>query len=278
MRRRIATGLRRFWQLAWNANITGNASMLAYNMLVGVIPVALLGLFIAGQVLSSEAVQRSVLNDLRSVFPGAAVGTLDSLLDQIHSSTTDTGLLALIASLWLASSFWGALDTAFSRIYGCSSRRWLEQKRFALGMVFVVLLFMIATVAVPTVQSILKAGAEELPFDLAHVAAFVYGLSLAISLLVLFGSLALIYARVPNCPVPWRAVWPGALGAALAIAVVSYAFPVYLSNISTIARFGTTIVFVLIVLAWFYVLAVIILGGAIVNALRLGVSVPADGD
>ena len=56
--------------------------------------------------------------------------------------------------------------------------------------------------------------------------------------------------------------------------VVDYAFPAYLSNISTIARFGTTIVFLLIVLGWFYVLAVIILGGAIVNALRLGRTVP----
>ena len=68
---------------------------------------------------------------------------------------------------------------------------------------------------------------------------------------------------------PWRAVWPGALGATLAIAVVDYAFPVYLTNISTIARFGTTIVFMLIMLGWFYVLALIILGGAVVNALRL---------
>ena len=48
----------------------------------------------------------------------------------------------------------------------------------------------------------------------------------------------------------------------------------YLSNISTIARFGTTIVFVLIVLGWFYVVALIILGGAIVNALRVGRTVP----
>ena len=46
--------------------------MLAYNMLLGVIPVALLGLFIAGQVLSSTAVQHSVLTDLQEVFPGAA--------------------------------------------------------------------------------------------------------------------------------------------------------------------------------------------------------------
>ena len=70
-------------------------------------------------------------------------------------------------------------------------------------------------------------------------------------------------------PVPWRAVWPGAISATLAIGVVSFAFPVYLSSISTIARFGTTIVFVLIVLGWFYVLALIILGGGVLNALRL---------
>jgi membrane protein len=277
--RRLRTGLtsgrslvrpvRRFWRLAWDANITGLSAMLAYNMLLGVIPIALLGLFIAGQVLSSGAVQHSVLGDLREIFPGTAEHTLDSLLDEIRSSTTSTGVLALVASLWLGSSFWGAMDTAFSRIYGCPSRRWLEQKRFALTMLGVVLLFMVATVAVPTAQSLLRAGARDLPFDLAHVTAFVYAGSLAFGIALLFGCLSVIYSRVPNRHVPWRAVWPGALGATLAISVVDFAFPAYLNNISTIARFGTTIVFVLIMLGWFYVLALIILGGAIVNALRL---------
>jgi membrane protein len=167
-------------------------------------------------------------------------------------------VLALIASLWLGSSFWGAMDTAFARIYGCKSRSWLEQKRFALTMLGVVLLFMIATVAVPTAQSFLKAGTDALPFDLAHVAVVVYAISLGVSIAILFGCLALIYARVPN-------------RATLAVVVVDIAFPVYLTSISTIARFGTTIVFVLIVLGWFYVLAVIILAGAVINALRVGV-------
>ena len=277
-RRRIGTGLRlraipraihRFWRIAYEANITGLASMIAYNMLLAIIPVALLGLFVAGQILSSHAVQHSVLQDLQEVFPGTAEHTLDSLLNEVRSSTTGTGVLALVASLWLGSSFWGALDTAFDKIYHGPSRGWLKQKRFAFSMLFVVLLFMVATVAVPTVQSLLRAGANKLPFDLAHVAALVYVGSLAFSLGLLFGCLAIIYSRVPHLKVPWRAVWPGALGATAAIAVVSYAFPAYLSNISTIARFGTTIVFILILLGWFYVLALIILGGAIVNSMRL---------
>ncbi len=264
--------VRRFWRAAMEANITGQAAMVAYNMLVCVVPVALLALFIAGQVLKSDAVQSSVLTDLREVFPGTAEHTLNSLLHEIKSSTTTTGVLALVASLWLGSSFWGALDTAFSHVYGCPSRRWVEQKRFGFAMLIVVLLLMVATVAVPIVQSFLQAGARRLPFDLAKVTGLAYGISLGISVTLLFGCLVLIYARVPNRRVPWRGIWPGALGATLAIGVVSYGFPIYLSSISTIARFGTTIVFVIIILAWFYLLAIIILGGAILNAMRLGVA------
>ena len=248
--------------------------MVAYNMLLAVVPVALLALFVAGQVLRSGTVERSVLTDLQEIFPGSTLHTLNSLLSQVKSSTTSTGVLALIASLWLGSSFWGSLDTAFSHIYGCPSRRWIEQKRFGLVMVGVVLLFMIATVAVPIVQSLLETGANQLPFDLARVADLVYIIGLLVSLALLFVCLSVIFSRVPNRDVPWRAVWPGALAATFAIAVVDYAFPAYLSNISTIARFGTTIVFVLIVLGWFYLLALIILGGAIVNALRLGADAP----
>jgi membrane protein len=267
--REIASGAHRFWRLAWDSNVTGMSAMLAYNMLLGIVPVALLGLFVAGQILSSTAVQHSVLTDLRHVFPGSAEHTLNSLLSEIRNSTTSIGMLALIASLWLGSSFWGALDTAFSRIYGCRARRWLDQKRFALAMLGVVLVFMVATVVVPTLQSIVESGASDLPFDLAHVTGVVYVTSLGISLCLLFGCLMVIYLRVPNRRVPWRAAWPGAGGATIAIWIVDNAFPAYLSNISTLAHFGTTIVFVLITLVWFYLLALIILGGAIVNALVL---------
>jgi membrane protein len=97
----------------------------------------------------------------------------------------------------------------------------------------------------------------------------VYRISLGFAVVLLFGSLCVIYRAVPNRPIPWRAVWPGAAGATLAIAALALIFPLYLSQVSTIAQFGTTIVFVLIVLAWFYVLAIIILGGGIVNSMRL---------
>ena len=262
--------LRRFGHLAWNSNLTGLASMLAYTMLLGVVPIALLGLFVAGHVLSSPSVMHSVEGDLRDIFPGSTKHTLQSVLSEVSNSTTGTGILALVASIWLASSFWGALDVSFSRIYNCPSRPWLHQKRFGIVMVGIVLLFMFATVLIPTMQSLLKATAGDLPLDLAHVHDFVYVISLISSLAILFGCLAVIYHRVPTRAIPWRAVWPGTLAATVAIGAIDYGFPVYLSSISTIARFGTTVVFIVIVLGWFYLVAIIILAGAVMNAAILG--------
>jgi membrane protein len=76
------------------------------------------------------------------------------------------------------------------------------------------------------------------------------------------------YALVPKGPIGWRAVWPGALGATFAMAVVDLGFPLYLEHVSTL-RIGSSAVFVLIALVWFYALAIIVLAGAVVNDLRL---------
>ena len=120
----------------------------------------------------------------------------------------------------------------------------------------------------PALQSLLITGADDLPFGLSEVEGLIYGVTLAAGVAVLFVALCATYMLVPSGGrVPWRCVWPGALGATLAIGVVDYGFPLYLANVSSL-RAGTTFVFVLIALVWFYALALILLGGAVVNALR----------
>src|SRR4051794_19955588 len=184
--------------------------MVAYNMLLSILPLALLALFIGGQILRSPGFERSVLGDLERIFPSTAESTLRHLLDRVENSSGSIGVAALIASVWIGSSFWGALDTAFCRIYHVECRSWVQQKRFALGMLVVVLLFIAATVSVPTLQSILAQGAGKLPFGLDNLPGLVFGVSLGLGLMVLWGILSLIYWRVPYEPVPWRAIWPGA--------------------------------------------------------------------
>ena len=256
-----------FWRKAYEDNLTGLASMVAYNLLLSVFPVALVALFIAGRVLRSPEVQESVLLDLEQLFPSAAESTLSEAVRRLQESSPTVGIIAIVAAVWFASSFWGALDTAFCRIYHRPCRSWVRQKLFAVGMFAVVLLFIVASVAVPALQSVLVTGATDLPLGLSEIRGLIYGVSLAAGVVLLFAALCATYQLVPSGTIPWRCVWPGALGATLAMSIVDYAFPLYLQNVTTL-RAGTTFVFVLIALVWFYMLAIILLAGAIVNELR----------
>ena len=75
------------------------------------------------------------------------------------------------ASIWIGASFWGAMDTAFCRIYHVECRGWLEQKRFALRMLLVVLLFLAASVVVPAIESVVVSSTDDLPFGLSGIKA-----------------------------------------------------------------------------------------------------------
>jgi membrane protein len=259
--------LARFWRKAYEDNLTGMAAMVAYNLILSVFPLALVGLFVAGRILESEDVEASVVEDLQRLFPDAADSTLLDGLDRVRESSTTVGIVAVVAATWFATSFWGALDTAFCRIYHRECRSWVRQKLFGLGMLTVVLLFFVASVTIPALQGFVIRGTADLPFGLGDVRGVVYGLTLVGGLALLFGILCLIYWRVPRGPIPWRCVWPGAAGALVAMSIVDYCFPLYLANVTTL-RVGTSFVFVLIVLVWFYALALILLAGAVVNELR----------
>jgi uncharacterized BrkB/YihY/UPF0761 family membrane protein len=70
---------------------------------------------------------------------------------------------------------------------------------------------------------------------------------------------------------PWRAVWPGAAFVTIAAGLANWLFPIYLSNVSSLSHFGSTLGFILIALLWFYVLSLALLVGAVINSLRFEV-------
>jgi len=268
LRQRTNRSLSAFWRRAYSENITGMAAMVAYNLMLSVFPFALLLLFITGKLLQSPDVQATILRDLGELFPSTEQETLRSTLEQLRSNSTEIGIVAIVAGLWIGASFWGAMDTAFCRIYHVECRGWIEQKRFSLIMLAVVAFFLAASVAVPALESLLVSGIEDLPFGLSRVDWLLNLLVIAGGLLISFLILCLIYWAVPKGHLPWRAVWPGALFMAIAGGIANVIFPLYLVNVSTVGEFGRIVSFVLVALIWFYALALGLLAGAVINALR----------
>jgi membrane protein len=267
-RRRWTPYLRAFWNRAYRENVTGLAGMVAYNLLFALFPFALLILFVVGQVLESSDAQMSILLDLQRVFPATEQATLERILDRIRESSTTIGVAAAIGALWVGTSFWGAMDTAFCRIYHVECRGWVEQKRWAIGMLVVSVLFLAATIALPTIEGVLISSAEDLPFGLSGIGGIENVLLLALALAITFLLACAIYWLVPKGHLPWRGVWPGALFLTVTAGLANFVFPIYLREISGINEFGGAIGFVLIALIWFYLLSLALLAGAVINALR----------
>ena len=264
MRRRY---LRVFWERAYRENITGLAAMVAYNLALALFPFVLLVLFVFGQVIDNADVRDSVIRDLQGIFPAVDESSLASVVDRIRDSSTTLGLIAALGAVWIGASFWGAMDTAFCRIYHVECRGWVEQKRFALVMLLVVTVFLAASVIVPIAEALLTSSADDLPFGLDEVGVLRSAIVLLAALSATFAVCSLIYYVVPKGHVPWRGVWPGALFVTGTTAIANAVFPVYLTQ-SNIEKLGGALGFVLVALVWFYLVSLALMAGAVINALR----------
>ena len=263
----ITRYLRAFWERAYRENITGLAAMVAYNLALALFPFVLLVLFVFGQVIDNADVRESVIRDLQGIFPAVEQDSLTGVVNRIRDSSTTIGVIAAVGAIWIGASFWGAMDTAFCRIYHVECRGWVEQKRFALMMLLVVIAFLAASVVVPVAEGLLASSTDDLPFGLDQVGAVRTLIVLTAALALTFGICALIYYIVPKGHVPWRGVWPGAVFVTATTAIANAAFPVYLTQ-SNIEELGGALGFILVALLWFYLISLALMAGGVINALR----------
>jgi membrane protein len=260
--------LRAFWNRAYKENITGLSGMVAYNLMLAVFPFALLVLFIFGQVVNSPDIELSVVRDIQRLFPNIEQETLQHAIDRVRASSTTIGIAAAVGGIWIGASFWGAMDTAFCRIYHVECRGWVQQKRWSLVMLLALFLLLAASVTVPTIESAVLTSANSLPFGLDQWGAVRTAIVVIGGLIATFLIISAVYWAVPKGHMPWRSVWPGALFFAVVTSAGNYIFPLYLTSVSDLHRIGGTIGFILIALVWFYAISLALLAGAVINSLH----------
>ena len=260
--------LRGFWNRAYKENITGLAGMVAYNLMLAVFPFALLVLFIFGQIVDSPDIERSVILDIQRLFPNIEQEALQNAIGRVRSSSTTIGIAAILGGIWIGASFWGAMDTAFCRIYHVECRGWVQQKRWSLVMLFALTLLLGASVIIPSIEGAAVSSAEDLPLGLSDIGPTRTMVLIVGGFAVTFAIISAIYWAVPKGHMPWRSVWPGALFFSVVAGFGNYIFPLYLDNISDLNRIGGTLGFILVALIWFYLISLALLAGAVINSLR----------
>jgi len=208
------------------------------------------------------------LSGLVGVLPRPVVGFLVAQLEREASRPHDQLGLALGGSLalalWSARAAAAATVDAVHHAYGCPetrnfSRRFMFRISMALATIIGLLVTAAIVVALPAVVALIGLG--ETAIDWVGLARW------PVLLVVYTGSMAALYRLAPSPrPMTRRRLAPGALAATVLWLAGSYGLSTYVQRINDYENVYGAFGGVVVVILWFYVSALSVLLGGVLNA------------
>lgn len=237
------------------------AGMIAYFGILSVIPATFLMISALAWTGGLE-VEGYVVTQLRYALPEQSFETIVELVRYLQDSTRSLSVIGAVGLLWGATNFFSVIESALNIIYGVNNRAFLKQKAWVLFLMAIALTALavsalLATFIVPLFD--LAVSNDLITYDGTDAA--VSALVSSVGAFVFFLS---CYRFLPNTETHVRDLWPGALLGTVLFEVTIHALPLYLasSNAAIIIR---AFAGALILLLWFYVMANILLAGAVLN-------------
>lgn len=253
-------------------DLTGMAAEMAYSFLFALFPLLLLSaamLGVLGGVLGRTDLLFEAMARVAPFLPPPVADLVRSaILDLVSERAATIALVGFLLAIWGAAGGVGALMKGLDRAYGVARPRpsWRRQGATAVAALLVPPLGLGLLVVSVLGQGaatwvVALAGADELAAALTSV------LGMPLAFLVFFGAMSLVYRVLPTVRPGYRDVLAGSLVAALGWSAITFAFGVYVADADeyrlTYGIFGAAIAFLL----WLYLVGLVILVGAEVNAL-----------
>ncbi|MFC4243457.1 YihY/virulence factor BrkB family protein [Gryllotalpicola reticulitermitis] len=243
------------------------AAGMAYQSLFAIFAAVWVGFSIVGiYVRSNEALYSELIDTINQAVPNlvgkhGAIST--QMLATANVTLSVTAVIALGGLIWTALGWLASTRTAIRTIFGVGNdkRNFLLQKGFdALqALAFGIGLIASAVLALLTRQ-FLTGILGYLGFNKQTILAsiLVNGLSILVSALINFGTLAGMYRVLSHLYIPWRNLFPGSAIGAIALVVLSQASGYLLRGASKNPLLASFAVFVALLL-WFNFVCQVIL-------------------
>jgi membrane protein len=243
-------------------NGPNQATLIAWNLLFAIFPIAILAVTLAGLVFRDPAAGREIAKAVASVLPN---GRGSVVLQALHNFHRDSGWLAIvgiIGLIWSGTSLFGAMDQGFAALSEGKSRSFLPQKLMSVGMIV-----LFTVLAGPVVlSSSLLAGLEKLGGLPGWLQSGYVALVLQVVLAVIVSTVLFttIYSAVPHQRRRLSAALLGGASAGLIFEGLSLAFPLYFHLEHGFSTYGSTFGLFFLILAYAFLVAqIIVLGYAV---------------
>ncbi|AGB32251.1 ribonuclease BN [Natrinema pellirubrum DSM 15624] len=237
-------------------NVTFMAAGIAYQAFISLLPLLVLVFFLVAFV-GDEALAQQVSSITEGFLPESGQVVLEQGIEG-DTGSVGTSIIGIVALLWGSLKIFRGLDTAFSEIYATTDENSLVDQLQDGAVVFGAIGIALVAAALTT---IVFAFFPTIPFlGLLYPLLLVVGLTLAF---------LPMYYRFPDADLSVRQVLPGVVVAAVGWALLQSLFQVYVA-VSSSSDSAGPIGAILLLLTWLYFGGLILLVGAVVNAIHSG--------
>ncbi|CAF0973767.1 unnamed protein product [Rotaria sp. Silwood1] len=240
------------------------AGMLAFNILVALLPMAITLFGILGLVLGNHPdLQNRIKNKIVAAFPPKANEGVREIMNMAFRKLyQDAGLVLSFGILFAilgSSRLFIAIDRCLTIIYRVEERKFIKKHLLAIGMLFLFLILIPLMIAASSTPSILLGA---IPNAGGRFGVYIAGI--LISLLFSFLLFEIIYLIIPNKKMTFKHTWCGSIAAAGALQLFMILFPLYVRK--SMGSYTGQIGIAVILLLFLFYAAIILILGAQINA------------
>ena len=235
---------------------------MAYFAVLSIFQFLVLGVVIGSYVLGEGEARQFVVEQVEAGSPLDAE-TVGGILDSVIESRGAMSIISIGFLAWSALGIFSALSTGISRVFENAPKRpFIQDKLIGLLLMGLTGVLAVASLVIGIVTGILQEAATDLVADLPGGGTAIWLIGLLAPLLLIFLAFWVIYKVVPNRPVGWLEVLPGALVAALLWTVLRFGFTWYATSVANYESAFGPISTGITLLVFLYFASVIVLLGA----------------
>src|SRR5919106_2190569 len=243
------------------------AGSMAYFSVLSIFQLLVLTIVVGSFFLGQGEAREFVLDQLEAGSP-LDRETIAGVIDATIASRGGITIISFAFLLWSGLGVFSAISNGISRAFEVTTPRpFLVDKLLGLALMATTGVLAVASLIIGIVTGILQQAASELIGDVPGGGTAIWLIGLLAPLVLIFFAFWILYRLVPNRPVSFGEVLPGAIVAALLWTVLRFGFTWYATSVANYeSAFGPISTGVTLLVFLYFASLIVLLGAEVARA------------
>jgi membrane protein len=251
-----------------------NASGLAFELFLCIIPFILIIFAVLGSILASNNIQYQINLLIDTIVPYYEYSEfvkkiIFTRINEVIEYKTIAGIIGGFGLFFAASGLFSSMRTILNQVFGVTKNVNLllwKLRDFAL-VVMVILIFFLTTICAPIIDVLSQSAGQFKELEFFKAPIFQHFFLTLLSFTIIFLVFSVLYITVPLKKLRKRSIAVSAFWAALLWEAAKQLFGFYLYNFSSFGKIYGTYALVVVVAFWIYFSSVVFIIGAEIGKL-----------